>query len=283
MKKVMILGSTGYLGSELIPKLPAGEYSYICPIRNLSKIQYCNNNVNYILLDEIDKFEKIDILINLVCKYQKEYSEISDVYHTNLYIPMNIINKYKSMGLSRIITIDTNLPDYFNDYTESKHLLSDYGFYLCKQSKDLCFIDLCPEYFFGINEPSDRFIPSLINHLIKNENVDLRSGLQKRDFLLVDDLVNIINHCIVTNITGYHKIPIGSGHPVAIKDLVQSIGDWLGSNSIINYGALPDRNNEPDSHVDNTILKELNFPLPKDWTNALKQIVIKKKEEYYKH
>ncbi|MCX6750229.1 MAG: NAD-dependent epimerase/dehydratase family protein, partial [Candidatus Pacearchaeota archaeon] len=115
------------------------------------------------------------------------------------------------------------------------------------EEKGINFINVKMEHMYGPGEDSNRFMPSLIKKMMKNEKVDMTKGEQARDFIYVEDAVEayatILHNAEIFK--GFREIEVGSGAPVRIKDLANTIKNMIGSKSTINFGAIPYRKNEP--------------------------------------
>ncbi|CEG12618.1 NAD-dependent epimerase/dehydratase family protein (fragment) [groundwater metagenome] len=117
-----------------------------------------------------------------------------------------------------------------------------------------------------------RLVPYVINSLINNKKVELRShGLQVRDYLHVDDVAQGLTLLLKEEKTSTYNI--GSGNPVRVRDLVNQIGEILGKKELIRFALDTTPLNEPMFIcADNTKLKKLGFKLEKDIKSYLEQI-----------
>lgn len=108
---------------------------------------------------------------------------------------------------------------------------------------------------YGPGEDSRRLVPSLILALLEDREAPLTGGEQVRDFLHVDDLAAALAEVAQGNLQG--PVNIGSGKPLAVKELAASLGRLLGKQKLLKFGALPYRPGEPGFVVaDITRLKE---------------------------
>ena len=77
---------------------------------------------------------------------------------------------------------------------------------------------------YGPNQKENRLIPYIIKKLLRNENVIINSnGLQKKDFLYIDDLLAIIEKIIKINYFNGEIINVGSGKIITVKKIVNLI------------------------------------------------------------
>ena len=63
-----------------------------------------------------------------------------------------------------------------------------------------------------------------------------------RDFLYVQDVADAFVALLESDVTG--SVNIGSGQPMAIKDMVYKIGEQIGRSDLIQLGAIPAATND---------------------------------------
>lgn len=298
--KICILGGTGYLGEKIIAKLKDGN-NVFCIYRKNSKSKRCflnESNVKYIVSDyevlkEFFQITKIDCLINASCTYIKN-SRIDDVVESNLIFPSRCLSlavesyyginsEYNSYQLAnnknlkqlRVISIGTGLPNKFNLYTYTKEQFNKLGHYFSNEY-GLEFINVELQNYFGENEPKDRFLPSIITKMLKNEDIPLTQGEQLRDFIYINDVISAIKLLIIKKeVPPYMDIPLGSGDAPSIKELVLYIKELLKSKSNLQFGKVPLRPNEPSSYANLSLYHMLGGKIEYSWKDGIKNMLIK--------
>jgi nucleoside-diphosphate-sugar epimerase len=90
---------------------------------------------------------------------------------------------------------------------------------------------------YGPHEHPKRLVPSVIRSLLAGEPALCSHGRQIRDILHVGDVADALVHMLSGEIAG--PVNIGSGGPVALRDIVGTIGDLLGRRELIQLGAIP--------------------------------------------
>ena len=111
---------------------------------------------------------------------------------------------------------------------------------------------------FGKYQKANRVIPFIIANLLKNEDVNLSSGEQKREFNYVDNLVDAILLSLITQESNGKIINIGSGESITIKEVALIIGKKLSKEHLLKFGAIPYRKNEIwDMFCDNKQAKKI--------------------------
>ncbi len=81
-------------------------------------------------------------------------------------------------------------------------------------------------YLFGPGESPQRFVPSLVRSLARNEDAVCRHPALVRDYLYVDDAAAALVALVASETTG--TVNIGSGAPVALGDLARLVADRAG-------------------------------------------------------
>ena len=269
--KIIVLGSTGYLGGNIVKQLVTDGHDVFCVVRQTSDLsRICHLPIKYIIssLDQIEltlKTEKIDWIINGVCTYNQSARLYEDMFQSNLIFPLSVMNLAMKYGVENFVTFGTGLPDDFNVYSYTKSKLSEMGKFFSERS-EIRFYDLKLEMFYGGDfEPDSRFLKSMINMLNNNEKILLTSGKQKRDIIRVEDVLRILNGIVSGAIVfddHYNLLPVGSGENHSIREIVEYLKEQTGSSSELIFGAYPDREGgEPDTLADMSwhVDRGLNF------------------------
>jgi CDP-paratose synthetase len=278
---VLILGGTGYLGSKLTRLLLDKGYTVIATKRqksDISKTQDVNARIHWIDSSETSikktaESFKIDFAINMVCNYGKCNVLYDSIIESNLEFPLNVLNILVDKGVRNYLTIGTSLPTDFNMYSFSKSILAQMGkFYYKKHNVNFYNIKL--EMFYGADEPTTRFIPSIIRKMIKGETVETTIGTQKRDIIASDDVIDAVLKVIESNPVGYYDISLGTGIAPTISELLDYIAEETGNLSIVKKGAIPMRPDEPDCVADVTVLKDIIGEWePTYWKNGIAEMI----------
>jgi nucleoside-diphosphate-sugar epimerase len=136
--------------------------------------------------------------------------------------------------------------------------------WLYLRRNEIKVINMQLEHFYGPGAGSANFISSMISKLKNNEpKIDLTLGEQRRDFIFIDDVVsaflNVIKYqnLIENPYTSFH---VCTNQLISIKDLINLLKELTKSNSILNFGAIPYRENElMHSKTDNSSLIKIGW------------------------
>ena len=243
-----------------------------------NKICWIGNSVEEI--QDICQNKKMDIVLNLACNYGKNVKSESDLLEANFVFPTKVLESVVHNGTARFLTIDTGLPDYFNMYSFSKHLLADYGRFIC-ENRPISFYNLQLQMFYGADEPLDRFLPKMVYDMIMGNEISTTIGTQRRDIIAVDDVVNAILLVMDSELRGYNDIPVGTGVAPSVCEIVDYIWDNTGRKSSVRKGVIPLRKDEPDCIADVSLLTSMGEWKPIDWKTGMKNMIIDIKKMYH--
>ena len=254
---ILISGSTGFLGSYLLKSLVNNDFKVIALKRSSSNTYRVDDYLNQITLYDIDKTElsnifenhKIDIVINTVTNYGRKDNKISSILDTNLIFGLKLLEESVNSNVKAFINTDTLLERNLNTYSLSKAQLVDWMKFL--STENIKMVNIKIEHMYGPLDDENKFIYWIINQLKQNvKNIDLTSGIQKRDLIYIDDIVNAYETVIknINTFSNYEEFELGSGNSIEVKNFVEKIyEEILNKQSLrtkLNFGAIKYRANE---------------------------------------
>lgn len=280
--RIVVLGGTGYLGSKVIRKLVQIGHSVLLLKRQESSMKNLDgvlDKIDAIDIDEVDLYtlRRYDVFFNAACRYARNGTPDEAVFEANYVVPQKVFYKCQEANIGRFITIGTGLPDAYNAYSFSKKQFSDMlKWYVKRCNKNIkiqvCNIEL--ENFYGEDEPKNRFIPGTIEKLKRNEKILLTEGTQIRDFIYVEDVIDVIVGLIeYEQLPEYMDFPLGTGEGVQIREIIKYLKMLIGSTSELCFGAVEGRKNEPDSVAECSKLNEFGFTIKYDWKTGMKKMI----------
>lgn len=274
-KNIFVTGGTGLVGSHLVEKLltlkPA---KIVCLDRSLDHDSYfsrqgLDKKVTLAYGDLKDKERIFDI----VTKYEIDY-----IFHVAAQpiVPMALINPYETFVSNIMGTIHVLEAARLSPYTKAvivassdkaygKHcdhaveenpLHGDHPYDVSKSCADLIAQTYFKTYgvpvaisrFGNIYGPGDlnmnRIIPGMIESIIKNEKLEIRSdGTFKRDYVYVKDVVDGYI-CLAENIDKAkgEAFNFSSGFNFSVLDLIEKVGKILGKT--VKYQIVNNQKNE---------------------------------------
>jgi nucleoside-diphosphate-sugar epimerase len=261
MKKVVITGATSFIGRHLIKRLLQSDYYIYAIVRpnskNLSKLE-TNKNLEIIALD-LENSDLISSRIETKCNgffhlaWDGTRGSARDDYNLqkkNYFDSMKTINSANELGCS--IYIDAGSQAEYGLYneviTENTPCLpvTEYGKWKYKFFQDaskLCKKDGIafkePRFFslYGPDDYEDTMVISMIKKMIKNEDCDLTAGIQKWNFLHIDDAVEgVVKLCEEKCSDGPYNF--GSDDSRKLRDFVEVMSTIVASTSKLNFGKI---------------------------------------------
>ena len=98
-------------------------------------------------------------------------------------------------------------------------------------------------FLYGPHEHASRLVRSVASSLLRGEPALCSQGIQRRDFLHVQDVAEAFVKLLDSSATG--AVNIASGTPLAVSDIVWRIADLVGRRDLIKLGAIPGAEKEP--------------------------------------
>ncbi len=99
-------------------------------------------------------------------------------------------------------------------------------------------------YPFGPREAAHRLVPTVVNGLLRGERVPTTAGEQRRSFLFAADVGDAIAATALADVAG--AVNVGADGVIAVRELVERIGDLLDRRELLDIGAFPARPDDPD-------------------------------------
>ncbi|MFN4087189.1 MAG: NAD-dependent epimerase/dehydratase family protein [Spirosomataceae bacterium] len=135
------------------------------------------------------------------------------------YFEIGQSDRHELVSEEDIISMRTQVP---NIYCISKRNLTNF---LSTFETNLDIFHLILPTIFGHGESNNRLIPYLISSLKSNNNINLTSGEQTRQYLYIHDLVNLIQNFILKGHLEKGIYNLG-GDIIKVKDLVKIIQEY---------------------------------------------------------
>ena len=105
-------------------------------------------------------------------------------------------------------------------------------------------------FLYGPHEVESRLVPSVTRALLRGEHVGCSDGRQVRDYLYVADAAEALVALLEADVEG--PVNIGSGEPREVRAIISCISEHTGGGALVNWGALPRRENDPPCIVAST-------------------------------
>lgn len=276
MKSVLITGITGFLGSHIAENLVNNNCMVIGLKRKSSNIWRCDAFKDKIIWIDIDEEEKYK---NEILKYRidtiihgawigVEAHERDDwkLQSKNVHFLIALLEIAKDLSLKKFIFLGSQAEygtiDGVINEEQKCEALNAYGsvklacLELLKtfsKTNNMTWIWLRLFSLFGEKENETWLIPSLIQKMKKESQMDFTLGQQKYAYLYVKDFASIINKIMVLPVvSGIYNISSDNVRP--IRSVVEEIRNKINPDFKLNFGALNYRENQ-SMHMQGSIDK----------------------------
>ncbi len=269
MKKILVTGGAGFLGSHLCERLVAQKHHVLCVDNYVTgsrgNIQHLLSQPNFEVIRQdvcFPLYVEVDEIYNLACPASpKRYQ--SDPIQT---IKTSVLGAYNLLGLakrtkSRILQASTS--EVYGDphvhpqpesywgnvnplgpracYDEGKRaaetLFMDYH---RQHNVDIRIARIFNTYGPRMAVDDGRVVSNFIVQALRGQPISIYgSGTQTRSFCYVDDLVEGLMALMESSIAGPQPVNLGNPQEISVKDLAQKILSISATESKVFHFPLP--------------------------------------------
>ena len=213
MKNILLTGSTGFIGSELLKYLSSYNKVYIT-VRKKFKINSNNKNIIKIYfnshknLDYKIKKLKIDTVVHCATHYVKNHNfeDIKELSESNILFGNIILENLKIMRVKKFVNFSTVWENYDGKKDNCYNLYSAYkaGFgkiisFYKKENKNIKFLNLVISDTFGLRDKRKKLVNLLKINYKKNLVTKVISKNLYINLLNVKDIVSAIKLILKKN------------------------------------------------------------------------------------
>jgi len=291
MKKVLITGGAGFIGSNFVRKfLELDHQVYVIEKKefNLWRLKDIKNKIkiSYIDLKDYSKLESFiirtqpQIILHFAAygTYPRRQQDIKMMIDTNLLGTINLVNALSKIKFDCFINTsssseygtkdkpmkETDLLEPNNLYGITKAASTMYCQNIAKKL-DLPIVITRVFAAYGYFEAEERLIPTIIKSYLKNEKLKLSSPYPVRDFIFIEDIIDAYLKIIknIQRIKG-EVFNLGTGKQIDIDHVVSLIKEITNSKIKPEYNQIKSAQKEPKNWVaDNSKIKEILHWQPK--------------------
>ena len=217
MKNILITGSTGFIGSNLLKDLYPKNKIFIILRDKSQKINLIKNykKINIIYYKKFDELNKklkkltIKVVIHCATHYVKNhaYKDILELNKSNILLGNIILENLKVMKTKKFINFSTVWEDYnsikdnnCNLYSAYKKSFSTLTAYYSKSLPKINFYNIMISDTFGKNDSRAKIINILKKNYKNNKITKIISKNLFINLLNVEDIASAVNIVIKKNI-----------------------------------------------------------------------------------
>jgi nucleoside-diphosphate-sugar epimerase len=207
VNKILLTGSTGFIGSELLKKLSQNNIIFVT-LRKKNKIYQKNKNINKIYFNNYNKLNKslkkisVDFVIHCATHYVKhhKHDDLKKLSDSNILFGNIILENLDKMKVKKFINFstvwenyDAKKDNYFNLYSVYKKNFSNLINFYKSKNLNTKFFDLMISDTFGKNDKRMKLINMLKINFKKSKTTSIVSKKLFLNLLNVSDIINAVN------------------------------------------------------------------------------------------
>lgn len=261
-EKILILGGTGFIGSNLVSALIDSGYSPTILTRNVEKTGLPEEIRQKTFLVELDVTNhsltkafiedfRPSLIINSAATHGLEEVSGKSGFKTNYEAAKNLLETALAAEVKRIILFGSadeygyqptpqneNLPLKPNSpYAVSKAEMTKLALQMHKR-ENLPVVILRPFTVYGTAQPKGMFLSDAIRCALEGRLFEMSEGIQTRDYLFIEDFVRAVMQAIQTPDIEGEVFNIGSGNSFPLKEIAAKVWDISGADcSLLKIGA----------------------------------------------
>lgn len=252
---ILLTGASGFLGRNLLKGLLEAGHSVVAMHRHstqLDKLGILSDQVKLFAVEEgfsacFEQHPQLNAVVHTAANYGRHGEPLDQLLSSNIFWPLTCLQAAMAHGVGCFINTDTVLPSTTSPYALSKAQFLDWGRWLGETQK-IAFINIRLQHMFGPGDDQSKF-PSYVIEACSSHvpELPLTEGLQRRDFIYIDDVVSAYNVLLKHASTlsmGFHEYELGSGSASTIRDFVELVHRLTESRTHLQFGAVPYRASE---------------------------------------
>ena len=268
--KILVTGAEGFIGRHVVLALMRRGHKVLAVSRSRTDRTRCAasrlqlNLLDVAAMEQVVATEKPQGLVHLAwdTTHREYWSSTANLHWTAA--SLSLFEAFARCGGTRLVVGGTSAEYAWGELTdlvETKSPLQPASLYgISKDALRRVLTSWAPTVGmswawgrvfcpFGPYEKQARLIPKVIRSLVEGETLPFDSGALVRDFLHVEDLGEAFAALFDSPVQG--AVNLASGQGVSIRDIVSLITLSLDCPRSVQFGALPDPDNQPQRIVAN--------------------------------
>lgn len=265
LKKALVTGGTGFIGSNLIKRLLLEQWEVHIIVRQDSSLDLIGSIADIITIHKYDgnvrsiinavKRAKPNVVFHLGSLFVAQHSpeDIEKLIASNLIFGTQLLEAMVSNNTKYLVNTGTSWQYYsgtfyepVNLYAATKQAYEDIlRFYLISYNLKATTLILSDTY--GPNDPRRKLIPLLCNFSNTSGIFEMSAGEQMVDFVFIDDVVDAfvkVAQLIPNQNSDHVRYGVSSNRKIRLKDCISIFESVTGKKIPIKWGARPYRPRE---------------------------------------
>ena len=206
MSKILLTGSSGFIGSNLLENFSKNNEITLVVRKNVKKNIKSNKNIKIIKFNDYDELHyklkkiKIDIVIHCATHYVKNhnYKDIDKLIESNILLGNIILENLDNMKVKKFINFSTvwegnfKINGFINLYSSYKKAFSSILNYYKITNPQTKFFELMLSDTYGSNDQRQKLINILRKNYQKNITTRISSKNLYLNLLNVEDIVSAV-------------------------------------------------------------------------------------------
>ncbi|MDP1522633.1 MAG: SDR family oxidoreductase [Methylotenera sp.] len=249
-QKILVTGASGFVGKSLCAELLSQGYSVLAAVRSSSSVV---KNAEMVTIGEIDgdadwtdALKGVDVVIHLAARVHvmkdTALEPLTEFRKVNVEGTLNLALQAAEAGVKRFIFISSigvngnatdlersftadDTPHPHDPYSVSKYE-AELGLQKIAKETGLEVVIIRPPLIYGYDAPGN--FKKLINALVKRLPLPLGAIHNKRSFVYVGNLVDLIIRCINHPAAANQVFLVSDGHDLSTTELLRGCAVALG-------------------------------------------------------
>lgn len=251
--KIIVTGSTGFVGRNLIPKLIQHGHEILELTRSVKKSKqlFGNKTIKIEVKDLKFKIKILEfnpeIVIHLASYLTSsdKFEDATKLINTNISFLCKVLDAVSQTSLKLFINTGT-----FAEYSKGDGDLEPAYFYAATKTASRAFVDyyattynfkqstVVPYTIYGGSDSQKKIIDILYDSINSKQSIDLSPGEQVLDFIHVEDVVTFYVRLVkkIDLLEYKTNFQLGTGKGTSLKELAVIIEKFTGKKIKINWG-----------------------------------------------
>lgn len=258
MKKVIVTGANGFIGSSLIKTLVAHDIEVVAV-----DVSFAGNRLPY-----SDLITKIEAAVDNSLSSRLPEGEYDAFYHLawrgvngadkadpnvqlgNIRMAVDCANICKTIGVKKLLCAGTVAENAVFSLSHLEKTSGGMMYGIAKHACRLMVEDYCKNIglpfvwmqfsnIYGVGNKTGNLVSYTLGELLSGREATFGPALQPYDFIYVDDLIEAV-YRLGANETNQSFYYIGSGSPRQLKDYLLRIGELAECAEKVGIGIRPD-------------------------------------------